>query len=375
MVELADILRLHGDDYQVRHSDRMLPSHFRAMRDIDCCRTPVMGGQIYTCPRCPDEYLYAYHSCKNRACPKCQNHETTRWIESQADYLLPVDYFMLTFTLPHAFNNLARSHQRDVYSAFFRASSESFLLLAARKKHLDGRAGMMGVLQTWARDMSYHVHIHYIVPGGALSHDGMRWNAHRYSRWLVPVKALSVCFKRHFKRELEKLGLADTVNSDIWVKPWIVHCQPAGSGQEVIRYLAPYIFRIAISNNRIERLENGQVSFRYRDNDDQWQSITVPVDEFIRRFLQHVLPKGFVKVRYYGFMAPRLRTRSFTAIIRLLQIRSITAKILHKTGILISRPIVHQTLCPHCRKPMVLLHILPRLTLCTRAPPILEHMS
>ena len=201
MVELADIFHLFGSKYRAKFGNRLLTSHKKAMLDIEQCRTPALGGSIYACPECRDQFEYSYHSCKNRACPKCQNEETTRWVKKQTGHLLPVDYFMVTYTLPEECRKVARSNQKDVYNAFFRASAGTFMELAKRKKRLGGKSGMLGVLQTWARNMAYHVHIHYIVPGGALSHDGTRWLPHRYKDWLVPVRALSARFKERFKKD------------------------------------------------------------------------------------------------------------------------------------------------------------------------------
>jgi len=314
MVELADIFRIHGPDYLAKFGDRMAPSHKKAMQDIVQCRTPALGGIVYACPEHPEEMNYSYHSCKNRACPKCQNDETTRWLEKQIEHLLPVDYFMAAYTLPEELRKTARSNQKSVYNAFFRSSAQSFMELASHKKHLGGQTGMLGILQTWTRDMAYHVHIHYIVPGGALSFDGTIWTPHKYDDWLAPVQALSIRFKKQLKQELEILELIEQADSKVWSKDWVVHCKPVGRGHEVLKYVAPYVYRVAGSNNRIESLEHGRVTFRYKDSDDQWRRCTVDAEEFIRRFLQHVLPKGFVKIRYYGFLSARNRKESIKTI-------------------------------------------------------------
>jgi hypothetical protein len=167
---------------------------------------------------------------------------------------------------------------------------------------------MVGVLQTWTREMAYHPHIHYLVPGGALSPDGSTWLSPRHANWLVPVRALSKIFRGKFKEALTKAGLVDHVPPRVWQKGWVVHCEPAGTGHEVITYLAPYIRRIALTNNRLEKLEDGQVTFRVKDSaSGEWKHLTLPAEAFIRRFLQHVLPKGFIKVRYYGFLSPHWR--------------------------------------------------------------------
>ncbi len=307
MVELADIFRLHGPAYRAKFDGRMLPSHLKAMQAIEQCRTETLGGHVYLCRDC-GETEYSYHSCKNRSCPKCQNEETTQWLEKQRALLLPVPYFLNTYTLPDELRDVARSHQETVYSILLQSSAAALKELALDPKYLGGKVGMVGVLQTWARDLASHLHVHYLVPGGALSLDDQKWLSPRYKDWLVPVKALSKVFRRKFKKALTKAGLIGQVPRRVWKKNWVVHCKPAGTGPEALQYLAPYIYRIAISNNRIEELENGQVTFRYKESDTgQWQRTTLPAEELIRRFLQHVLPKGFIKVRYYGFLSPTCR--------------------------------------------------------------------
>lgn len=361
MVEMADILRRHGEEYRLKYADRMLPSHQRAMRDIEECRTPIRGGSLHGCPECPEVLEYSYHSCKNRACPKCGNGETTRWLERQRALLLPVDYFMVTYTLPAEFRTMARSNQKKVYGAFFRASAQSFQELARQKKHLGGQVGMMGVLQTWTRDLMYHPHIHYIVPGGALSSDGASWLTHRYKEYLLPEKALAARFKKKFKVELIKAGLIDQVPECAWDKKWVVDCEPVGSGDQVLKYIAPYIFRIAISNNRIEKLEDGKVTFKFKNRDEgQWIRKTLPAVEFIRRFLQHVLPKRFVKIRYYGFLAAQNRRNSLKVIRTILQTQC--PPDCKKPNLSIRRVTAKQKkrCCPKCGAELVFISLLPR---------------
>lgn len=302
MVELADIFRLHGSQYRAKFGHRLLPSHGRAMEDIERCRTQALGGQLYHCEQCREDH-YSYHSCKNRHCPKCQNDQAELWLENQQSVLLPVPHFLVTFTLPDELRAVARSHQKTVYNILFRASSEVLQQLASDPRFIGGRIGMVGVLHTWTRDLMYHPHVHYIVAGGGLSADG-RWIASR-QEFLVHVKPLSVLFRAKFRDQLKKTGLFEQVDERVWKKQWVVHCEPVGSGQEAFRYLAPYIFRVAISNNRIIKLEDGQVTFQYKESaTDQVKYCTVSAEEFIRRFLQHVLPDRFVKVRYYGLLSP-----------------------------------------------------------------------
>ena len=305
MVELADIFRLHGQEYRQKFGDRILPSHLRAMTDIEACRTPALGGRLYYCQDC-DESCYSYHSCKNRHCPKCQNHLASQWLEKQKGLLLPVNHFLLTFTLPDELRELARSNQKVVYNIVFRASSEALQTLAADPRFVGGQLGMVGVLHTWTRALLFHPHVHYIVTAGGVDSDGL-WRASR-ENYLVPVEALSVIFRAKVRDELKKAGLVDEVPSQVWKADWVVHSEPVGKGESAFKYLAPYIFRVAISNNRILKLEDGEVTFQYKESaTEQVKTSTVTAEEFIRRFLQHVLPQRFVKVRYYGLMSPSNR--------------------------------------------------------------------
>ncbi len=308
MVELADIFRLYGPDYIDRFGARMLPSHHRAITDIVCCRTEQMGGHLYRCenPDC-DHLLYAYHSCGNRSCPKCGQDKTQKWIEKQHHLLLPSHYFLVTFTLPCELRPMARSNQKVVYDLLFKSSAAALQKLAKDPRFVGGDIGMMAGLHTWRRDMCYHPHVHFIVPGGGLSPDHSKWLPAN-ADFLVPVEALSPIFRAKFRDGLKNTDLFDSVPTDIWQKDWVVHCKAVGSGNSALKYLAPYVYRVAITNNRIEKLENGQVSFRFKNsNTEQWETATLPAREFIHRFLQHVLPKNFVKIRYYGFLSPNRR--------------------------------------------------------------------
>ena len=304
-VEIADIFRLYGDAYRAKFGDSLLPSHRRALRDLQACRTPELGGQLYLCQQC-DEALYSYHSCQNRHCPKCQNHQANDWLQQQLGGLLPVPYFLLTFTLPKELRELARANQKAVYNILFRASAASLQQLAWDERFVGGQVAMVGVLHTWTRDLRYHPHVHYMVSGGGLDDDG-RWRSSRPD-FLVPVQALSIIFRAKVRDELKKADLFAKVEEHVWHKAWVVHCEAVGNGAAAFKYLAPYIFRVAISNKRILKLEDGKVTFAYKDSaSQQMKSATVSAEEFIRRFLQHVLPKRFIKVRYYGLLSPSNR--------------------------------------------------------------------
>jgi hypothetical protein len=305
-LELADIFRRYGPAYRQKYADRLLPSHRRAMRAIEQCRTPALGGQVYSCPQC-NQLQFSYHSCRNRHCPKCQNDKAQEWLEKQQDLLLPVPYFMLTFTLPAALRPVARSHQTLVYDLLFQASAAATQHLAQDPRFVGGQLGLIGVLHTWGRNLCYHPHIHYLVPAGGLASDHRTWlPAHHH--FLLPVKALSKIFRAKFHHALQRSSLANDIPANVWKQDWVVHCKPVGNGRTALKYLAPYIFRVAISNRRLVKLENDQVTFRYRSSaTGQITFCTLSAEEFIHRFLQHVLPKGFVKVRYFGFFGSSQR--------------------------------------------------------------------
>jgi hypothetical protein len=348
MLEVADIFRLHGPSYRAQFGKQMLPAHRRAMQDIETCRTASLGGQLYYCAQC-DEQRYSYHSCKNRHCPKCQNQQANQWLEEQKSLLLPVTHFLVTFTLPAELRAVARSNQKAIYNLLFRASSAALQQLALDPSFVGGRLGMVGVLHTWTRQLLYHPHVHYLVTGGGLTADG-RWCSSR-ADFLLPVKALSRIFRAKFRAELKKTDLFPAVPPRLWRKDWVVHSEPVGSGEQAFKYLAPYIFRVAISNNRLRQLENGQVTFSFKESaTDQLKHCTVTAQEFIRRFLQHVLPNRFIKVRYYGLLSPSNRQLLQQA----RQLLSATTSKLKSQNVKTTEPLAVLR-CPHCRGPLTLL--------------------
>ena len=358
MVELAEIFRRYGPEYIDRFGSKMLPSHLRAMRDIIDCRTEQMGGHLYYCenPDC-QHAVYAYHSCGNRSCPKCGQDKTQRWIEKQYNLLLPTHYFLATFTLPGELRPTARSNQKIVYDLLFKSSAAALQKLAKDPRFVGGDIGMMGGLHTWQRDMGYHPHVHFIVPGGGLSPDRNQW-LHSSTDFFAPVEALSPIFRAKFRDALKKMDLFTAVPAGVWKKDWVVHCEPVGDGNRALKYLAPYVYRVAITNNRIEKLQDDRVTFRFKNSDtDQWQTLTLPAIEFIHRFLQHVLPKSFVKIRYYGLMAPN--KRNLLAVAQyLLGVSGVTTE---------NTSTLNQAyICPHCGKKMIWIQQLPKPA---RAPP------
>jgi hypothetical protein len=340
----------------------MPPSHLAAMTAIEQCRTEALGGQVYQCPEC-GEMRYSYHSCQNRHCPKCQHEAGQQWLEQQQALLLPCPYFLLTFTLPEGLREVARSHQKLVYGLLFRASAAATQQLAQDPRFVGGTLGMVGVLHTWTRALIYHPHVHYVVPGGGLAPDGSAWRPARED-FLLPVRALSVIFRAKFRDALRQTELFAQVPAEVWTQDWVVHCQPVGNGAGALKYLAPYIFRVAISNRRILSLEDDQVTFGYTDaRSAQRKTCTVDAEEFIRCFLQHVLPKGFGKVRYYGLFSPGRRE----VLGRVRQLLSCAAAPPQQDPQVAAQPLpAAEFLCPACGKAMQLVATLqPR----GRCPP------
>jgi hypothetical protein len=305
MPTVADVLRRYGGEYLQRFGTTMPGEHKKVLRAITACRTGALGIVLYACQSCGRTHAVG-RSCGNRHCPTCQQDKARTWLENQLDRLLPCPYFLVTFTLPAELRALARSHQRVVYAALFEASSAALRALAADPKFVGtDRLGFFGVLHTWGRTLDYHPHVHYVVPGGGLSADGSCWLPSR-ADFLVPVQALSIVFRAKFRDILEREGLLNLADPAVWRRDWVVHSQAAGDGRASVRYLAPYVFRVAIGDHRIVSCDDGKVTFTYRRvGSNRPRKMTLDAMEFIRRFLQHVLPAGFQKVRHYGFLSPK----------------------------------------------------------------------
>jgi len=315
MLAVAEIIRLHGAAYRAHVGDRLLPSQARVLRDLAACRTAYFGGQLTQCDHC-DRQVFRYHSCGNRHCPTCHSPHTTRWLETQRAQLLRCPYYLVTFTLPRDLRALAFAHQRVVYGVLMRSAAAALQRLAADPRDVGARVGCLAVLHTWTRAMLYHPHVHLLVTAGGLSPDGTQWIAPKNPAFLVPVQALSVIFRAKVCAGLRRAGLLDQVSPEIWTTPWVVHAQPAGRGQRMLDYLGRYVFRIAIANSRLEEVTDDDVTFRYQDNrTHETRRVTLTGVEFLERFLQHVLPRGCAKVRYYGLWsaahrADRARARA-----------------------------------------------------------------
>jgi hypothetical protein len=305
MLEVADVFREAGPDYRERFGARMLPSHLKAMWDIEQCRTEALGGHLRRCDHC-NELQYSYHSCRNRHCPKCHGDRTQTWLDEQRARLLPCSYFLLTFTLPEQVRPLARSHQKTVYSILISCAAQALQKLTSDPRFLGARPGMLAVLHTWTRAMLHHPHAHFLVTAGGLTADGQAWRHSARRDFLVPCRALSVIFRAKVRDALRQAKLLDQLPGKIWRRKWVVHCQHAGNGDKVLQYVARYVHRIAITNSRLESFDAGQLTFRYRDScSGQLKRCTLSAEQFIARFLQHVLPSRFTKVRYYGLFSPR----------------------------------------------------------------------
>lgn len=304
MPTVADVLRQCGPEYLERFGDRMPAEHRKVLRALVACRTGELGTIHYHCPSCGASHVMG-RSCGNRHCPTCQQDKTKAWLDKQTARLLPCPYFLITFTVPEKLRAVVRRHQRVCYAALFDASSAALKLLAADPKYVGTeKPGFFGVLHTWGRTLDYHPHVHYVVPGGGLSDDGQSWLPSR-ADFYVPVKALSKIYRAKFRDVLARAGLLDQVDPEVWRQDWVVHSQAVGDGRASLKYLAPYVFRVAISDRRIVSCEDGRVTFLYRKcGTRHWRRMTLGAMEFIRRFLQHVLPTGFMKVRHYGFLSP-----------------------------------------------------------------------
>ena len=325
-VEVADIIRTHGDAFLDAYGNTLYPEQRRALTDLASCRTASLGGHVEACDRC-EYWQIAYNSCRNRHCPKCQSTEAARWVEARAAELLPVEYFHVVFTLPAALGPLALQNRRIVYGLLFRAAAETLLQIAADPGHLGAEIGFLAVLHTWGQNLQHHPHVHCVVPGGGLALDGSRWVACP-DNFFLPVRVLSRVFRGKFlaglrtafeqgrlkfRGRLARLADADRFNRllvDAVKTQWVVYAKPpfGGPGQ-VLKYLARYTHRVAIGNRRLVRMKGGRVTFRYKDyaRGGKQRTMELEATEFLRRFLLHVLPSGFVRIRHYGLLSNRCR--------------------------------------------------------------------
>jgi hypothetical protein len=323
-LEVAEIFRQHGPAY--RESHRLPRNHLRVMHAIEVCRTAALGGHKDQCDHCGHLEI-SYNSCRNRHCPKCQTLRKEKWIEARREDLLPIEYFHVVFTLPAELNLLVSMNQQVLYDLLFRSAPETLSELAQNPKYLGAKVGMIGILHTWGQNLMDHPHLHCIVTGGGLSPDGNHWISCRKG-FFLPVRVLSALFRGKFLglltdcfqrgdlvfpanlRPLQDLGNFETFLRHLYHKKWVVYCKSPFDGPNgVLQYLGRYTHRIAISNDRILNIQDGQVSFRWRDYADhnRQKTMTLKADEFIRRFLLHVLPERYVRIRHFGLLANRNR--------------------------------------------------------------------
>ncbi|MBI2001251.1 MAG: transposase [candidate division NC10 bacterium] len=304
MGTINEIFRTYGPHYLQRYGQTMPQEHKKVIAALLRCRTEEGGSTVYHCERCGQPHV-VHRSCGNRHCPGCQNHKSRQWLERQLARQLPGHHFLLTFTVPQQLRPFLRSHPRIGYAALFAASSGAIKTLAADPRFIGGdRPGFFGVLHTWGRQLQYHPHIHYVVPGGALSSQSGRWHSARLDFYL-PVQALSKIFRARFRHRIQKAGLLNQIPPEVWGLEWNVNSQAVGNSETSLKYLAPYVFRVAITNRRIVKVEDDQVFFRYqKPHSNRLRTLALDALEFLRRFLQHVLPTGFMKVRHYGFLSP-----------------------------------------------------------------------
>jgi len=369
-LEVAEIFRQHGPAY--RESHRLSRNALRVMRAIEVCRTAVLGGHKDQCDHCGHVEI-SYNSCRNRHCPKCQTLQKEKWIEARSQDLLPIEYFHVVFTLPSELNPLALLNQRVLYDLLFRSASETLTQLAQDPKHLGATVGVIGILHTWGQNLMAHPHLHCIVTGGGLSSDGT-WKPCRRG-FFLPVRVMSALFrgkfldllKDSFKKEvlvfpdrlrhLKDPTDFETFRKNLYPKQWVVYCkEPFNGVQGVLQYLGRYTHRIAISNHRLLNLRNGDVSFLWRDyaDNNRQKTMTLKAAEFLRRFLLHVLPSRYVRIRHFGLLANRKRKDNVARCRKLLEdVQTVTQPNTRKETWqqqLFRISGIDVTLCPVCQK-------------------------
>jgi len=338
-LEVADIIRGAGDSFWERHSSHLAWQHRKVLDAIVRCRTAALGGHRDQCLRCGHQAI-SYNSCRNRHCPKCQGNARTKWLAARSAELLPVPYFHVVFTLPHELSALMLQNKRLLYDLLFRASSATLLEVARDPKHLGAAIGLLSVLHTWGQNLQHHPHVHCIVPAGGLAPDASRWIA-ASSRFFLSVRVLSRVFRGKFSAELRQLfdqgklqfhgsltHLADAAQfrrfmRQLFRKEWVVYAKPPfGGAQHLLQYLARYTHRVAISNHRLVSFTGDRVSFRWKDyaHGSKQKVMTVSADDFLHRFLIHVLPRGLVRIRHFGLFANRRRTASLARCRSLLEV-------------------------------------------------------
>ena len=377
-LEVADIVRAQGNRFLQNHCRWIHWSHRKVLQAIARCRTAALGGHRDHCPRCGYQAI-SYNSCRDRHCPKCQNGARDRWVTARQNELLAVPYVHVVFTLPHHLSQLVLQNKKVLYNLLFRASAETLLEVAADPKHLGAQLGFLSVLHSWGQNLLHHPHVHCLIPAGGLSLDHQRWVHPRY-HFFLPVSVLSRVFrgkfvdglKRRFRqRQLTFAGTLQPLENEkafraflrsLFRQNWVVYAKPPfGGPQHLLGYLARYTHRVAISNQRLVAFDGERVTFRWKDyaHGNQKRIMTLSASEFLRRFLLHVLPRGFVRIRPFGFLANRCRTQLLPLCQRLLQDdpQAQPSAAIASTA----KPAVFR--CPRCATPMIVGEKLSALTL------------
>jgi hypothetical protein len=364
MLELADIVRQAGPAYIERHRSELAWPHLKALQAIQNCRTAALGGHLDSCSQCGHQAI-SYNSCRNRHCPKCQIAAREQWLAARSAELLPVPYYHVVFTLPRALSALVLQNKRWLYNLLFRASAETLLEVAANPKYLGAQIGFLSVLHSWGQRLDHHPHLHCVVPGGGMSLEGLAWKSPPRRGFFLPVRVLSRVFRGKFvaglkrlfrRRQLQFHGalrhwseakLFRRFLRSLFPSDWVVYAKkPFGGPEHVLQYLARYTHRVAISHHRLLSFANRQVTFRWKDyaHGNQQRNMTLTTDEFLRRFLLHVLPRGFMRIRHFGFLAHRQRGEHITQCRLLL----LSQNSLPSSASVPAQPVAVRRLCPLC---------------------------
>jgi hypothetical protein len=377
-LEVADIFRDHGPAWRQANAGHVSLGQLKVMSAIERCRTAALGGHVMRCEneKCGHTVI-AYNSCRNRHCPKCQGAAAREWLADREAELLPVPYFHVVYTLPGPIADIAYQNKAVIYDLLFKASAETTLKIAADPKHLGASIGILSVLHTWGSALTHHPHVHMIVPGGGLSQDQARWVACR-PRYFLPVEVLSALFRRLFLQMLiathdagrlqffgDHARLADKAAFHAYLKPlrnidWVVYAkEPFAGPQQVLRYLSRYTHRIAISNRRLVSANKNGVTFRYKDyrieGPARYKTMTLATDEFIRRFLMHVLPQGFHRIRYYGLLASAVRADNIARVREMLAVPLIATDAIKAANAKLEEPKSPERPCPCCGARMLII--------------------
>jgi Putative transposase/Transposase zinc-binding domain len=369
-LEVADIVRAAGDSFWEKYGSHLAWPHRKVLDAIVRCRTAALGGHRDKCVRCGHQAV-SYNSCRNRHCPKCQGNARAKWLLARSRELLPVAYFHVVFTLPHELSPLVLGNKRVLYDLLYSTSAEAMLEMARGRRHLGADIGFLGVLHTWGQTIEHHPHVHYIVPAGGLSADRSRW-IQGSSKFFLPVEALSSAFRGKFTealrhlyrcgklqfhgslREIASPAAFSRFMQQLFVHDWVVYAKPPfGGPDQVLNYLARYTHRVAISNHRLLSVSAAEVCFRWKDyaHHGRQRTLTLDSEEFLRRFVQHVLPRGFPRIRYFGFLANRRRARMLPLC------RALLYQTPPQETSLPAKPSLWT--CPHCHG---LMHLVERMT-------------